>query len=56
MPLARKNTRKRRLKKRTAETIIIIKEEIKAEDTLFPEKVAKMNELLTNNPHLLDGL
>ena len=56
MPLARKNTRKRRLKKRTGETIIIIQEHIKAEDTLFPEKVARGNEILKNNPHLLDGL
>ena len=56
MSLTRKNNKKRRLKKRTGETIIIIKEEIKAEDTLFPEKVEKMNELFKNNPHLLDGL
>jgi hypothetical protein len=38
------------------ETVIILQEHIKAEDTLFPEKVAKMDELLKNNPHLLDGL
>lgn len=56
MSLIRKNNKKRRLKKRSAETIIIIKEEIKAEDTLFPEKVAKMNELLSSKPHLLEGL
>jgi hypothetical protein len=56
MPLTRKKTQKKRLKNRNAETVIIIKENIKAEDTLFPEKVAKMNELLDNNPNLLDGL
>jgi hypothetical protein len=56
MPFTRKKTQKRRLKKRTIETVIIIKEDIKAEDTLFPEKVARANELLSNNPHLLDGL
>ena len=56
MPLARKNTRKRRLKNRKIETVIVIQETIKAEDTLFPEKVAKMNEMLKNNPHLFDDL
>ena len=48
MPIARKNTRKKRLKKRPMETVIIIQETIKAEDTLFPEKVAKMNKILSN--------
>ena len=56
MLITRKNNKKRRLRKRKVETVIIIQEQIKAEDTLFPEKVAKMNELLNNNPHLLDGL
>ncbi len=56
MSLTRKKTSKKRLRKRNVETVIIIKENIKAEDTLFPEKVAKMNKLLDNNPHLLDGL
>jgi hypothetical protein len=44
----RKNNKRKRLRKRTAETVIIIQETIKAEDTLFPEKVAKMNEILSN--------
>ena len=48
MPIVRKNTRKKRLKKRPVETVIIIQETIKAEDTLFPEKVAKMNEIMKN--------
>ena len=56
MPIARKNTRKKRLKKRPVETVIIIQETIKAEDTLFPEKVARANEIFRNNPNLLDGL
>ena len=56
MPIARKKTSKKRLKKRKVETVIIIQETIKAEDTLFPEKVAKMNELFKNNPHLLDDV
>jgi hypothetical protein len=57
MPFVRKNIqKKRRLKKQNVETVIIITEHIKAEDTLFPEKVARANEMLKNNPHLLDGL
>jgi len=56
MPLTRKNNKKSRLRKRKVETVIIIQEQIKAEDTLFPEKVARANELFKNNPHLLDGL
>jgi hypothetical protein len=56
MPFTRKNTRKKRLKKRPVETVIIINENIKAEDTLFPEKVARANEILSNNPNPLDGL
>jgi hypothetical protein len=38
------------------ETVIIIKENIKAEDALFPEKVARTNEILSNKPNLPDGL
>lgn len=56
MSLTRKKSPKKRLKKWKAEIVIIIKEHIKAEDTLFPEKVAKMNKILDDNPHLLDGL
>jgi hypothetical protein len=56
MSLTRKKSSKKRLKKRKAETVIIITEQIKSEDTLFPEKVAKMNKILDDNPHLLDGL
>lgn len=56
MPLTRKNNKKRRLKKRKTETVIIIQEYIKAEETLFPEKVARANELFEKNPHLLDDL
>lgn len=56
MPISRKKAQKKRLKRRTPETIIIIKETIKAEDTLFPEKVARANEFFRNNPHLLDDL
>lgn len=56
MSLTKKNSRKKRSRKRKEETVIIIMEHIKAEDTLFPEKVARGNELFKNNPHLLDGL
>jgi dephospho-CoA kinase len=56
MPLTTKKTQKKRLKKRKAETIIIIKEHIKAEDSPFQEKIARGNRIFDNNPNLLDGL
>jgi hypothetical protein len=56
MPITRKKNQKKRLKKRKVETVVITHETIKAEDTLFPEKVARANELFRNNPHLLDDL
>ncbi|HEV3412758.1 MAG TPA: hypothetical protein VG101_09780 [Puia sp.] len=48
MPIAKKNTASKVLKKRNAATVVVIKSRIDAKDTLFPEKVAKANEILTN--------
>lgn len=46
MPIAKKNTAKRKWKKRPAETVVVV-ESIAAKDTLFPEKVAKANKILS---------
>jgi hypothetical protein len=48
MLLTRKKATKKRLKRRKVETVIIIQETINAEDTLFPEKVARANEIMKN--------
>jgi len=47
MPVARKNTTRKHLKKRT-QTVIVVESSIAAKDTLFPEKVAKANKILSN--------
>jgi hypothetical protein len=53
MPLAKKNTAKNTLKKRTsASTIVVVRKRISAKDTLFPEKVAKAKKILSNTQFL----
>jgi hypothetical protein len=48
MPIARKKTQKKRLKKQKVETVIIIQETIKAEDKPFSEKMARGYSILRN--------
>jgi hypothetical protein len=48
MPVARKNTTRKPLKKRAPATIIVHESKIAAKDTLFPEKVARANKILKN--------
>jgi hypothetical protein len=47
MPIAKKNTAKKKRKKRLAETVVVVESRIAAKDTLFPEKVAKANKILS---------
>ena len=47
MPIAKKNTAKKKLKKRPAETVVVVESRIAAKDTLFPAKVAKANKILS---------
>jgi hypothetical protein len=47
MSVAKKNTARKHLKKRT-QTVIVIESSIAAKDTLFPEKVARANKVLSN--------
>jgi hypothetical protein len=55
MSVARKNAVKKILKKRKAATVVVIESRIAAKDTLFPEKVAKANKILSNTK-LLDSV
>jgi hypothetical protein len=52
MSVAKKNTARKILKKRKAATVVVIESRITAKDTLFPEKVAKANKILSNTKHL----
>ena len=47
MPIAKKNTAKKKRKKRPAETVVVVESRIAAKDTLFPGKVAKANKILS---------
>ena len=48
MSLTKKKTARKALKKKKASTVVVIETIISAEDTLFPEKVARANEILRN--------
>lgn len=52
MPVDKKNTARKLLKKRKATTIVVIESRIAAKDTLFPEKVARANKILSNTKNL----
>jgi hypothetical protein len=52
MSVAKKNTARKILKKRKAATVVVIESRIAAKDTLFPEKVAKANKILSNTKFL----
>ena len=52
MPLDKKNTTRKLLKKRKVTTVIVIESRIAAKDTLFPEKVAKANKILSHTKNL----
>lgn len=47
MPIIRKKTARKPLKKRKSSTVVVIVREIAPEDTLFPEKVANANKMLS---------
>ncbi len=47
MPIAKKNTAKKKRMKRAAKTIVVVESRIAAKDTLFPKKVAKANKILS---------
>ncbi len=47
MPIIRKKTARKPLKKRKSSTVVVIVREIGSEDTLFPEKVANANKMLS---------
>jgi hypothetical protein len=47
MPIAKRNTTKKKRKKRSVDAIIVVESRIAAKDTLFPEKVAKANKILS---------
>jgi hypothetical protein len=42
----KKSTTRKPIKKRTPESVIVMESRIAAKDTLFPEKVAKANNML----------
>jgi hypothetical protein len=48
MSVAKKNDVKKVLKKRSAATVVVIESRIAAKETLFPEKVARANKILSN--------
>lgn len=45
--ITKKNTVKKRLKKSAKKTVIVTKEHLKTTETLFPEKVARANKILS---------
>jgi hypothetical protein len=47
MPIAKKNTARKKMKKRPSETVVVVESRISAKDTLFPGKVAKANKILS---------
>jgi hypothetical protein len=47
MPIAKKNTPKKKRKKRPIETVVVVESRIAPKDTLFPGKVAKANKILS---------
>lgn len=52
MPVDKRNTARKLLKKRKATTVVVIESRIAANDTLFPEKVARANKILSNTKNL----
>jgi len=46
MPLTKKKKVRKSLKKRKPEIVVVIKTHMAAEETLFPEKVARAKEML----------
>ena len=56
MPAAKKKSTKKRLGKKTQTTVVVVEQSIKAKDTLFPEKVARANKILSNTKFHDPGL
>jgi len=53
MPVIKKNTANKTLKKRTSSpTVVVVKTRISAKDTLFPEKVARAKRILSHTRDL----
>ena len=48
MAIVKKKTARKVSKKRNSDIVVVIESDISAEDTLFPEKVAKAKETLRN--------
>jgi hypothetical protein len=48
MPITRKKSAKKRLSKKAQKTVVVIEQPIEARDTIFPEKVARANKILSN--------
>ena len=48
MPIDKKGTVRKALKKRTSSTVFVMESRIAAKDTLFPEKVAEAKRILRN--------
>jgi hypothetical protein len=47
MPISKRNSTKKKRMKRSVETVVVIESRFAAKDTLFPEKVAKANKILS---------
>jgi len=52
MPEAKKSVAKKSLKKRVSSTIVVVRKRTSANDSLFPEKVAKARKILSNTQGL----
>jgi hypothetical protein len=52
MSVAKKNTAKKTIRKRSSATVVVIESRIAAKDTLFPEKVARAKKILANTQDL----
>jgi hypothetical protein len=52
MPVDKKNTARKLLKKRKTTTVVVFESRIAAKDTFCPEKVARANKILSNTKNL----
>jgi hypothetical protein len=52
MPIDKKNTARKLLKKRKTTTVIVIESHIAAKDAGCPEKVARVNKILSHTKNL----
>jgi hypothetical protein len=53
MPVTKKNTAKKHLKKRvSSSTVVVVRSRISAKDNLFPQKVERARKILSNTQNL----